>query len=64
MHGPERFVGNVLGLIMVMLPGPTLIAVTLLFVLLLGIMTIAMFLLVKERRSGTFLLCRGWSAYC
>jgi uncharacterized membrane protein HdeD (DUF308 family) len=56
------FLAILLGLIMVLLPGPTLIAVTLLigvFVLLLGIMSIAIFLSVKERRPGVFLLLQG-----
>lgn len=58
----KGFLAILLGLIMVLLPGPTLIAVTLLigvFVLLLGIITIVMFLSIKDRRSGMFLLLQG-----
>jgi uncharacterized membrane protein HdeD (DUF308 family) len=49
-------------LVMALLPGPTLIAVTLLigvFVLLLGIMAVVVFLMLRERRQGVFLLLQG-----
>jgi uncharacterized membrane protein HdeD (DUF308 family) len=52
----------ILGLVMVFLPGPTLIAVTVLigiFVLMLGLVGLAMYLSMKEKGGGTVLLLEG-----
>lgn len=52
----------ILGLVMVALPGPTLIAVTVLigiFVLMLGLIGLAMYLTMKDRSKGTVLLLEG-----
>jgi uncharacterized membrane protein HdeD (DUF308 family) len=52
----------VLGLIMVLLPGPTLIAVTVLigiFVLMLGLIGLAMYLSLREKSKGIVLLLEG-----
>ncbi len=52
----------ILGLIMVLLPGPTLIAVTVLigiFVLMLGLIGLAMFLSLRGKGNGIFLLIEG-----
>lgn len=52
----------ILGLVMVLLPGPTLIAVTVLigiFVLMLGLIALAMFLTLNDKRTGVVLLLEG-----
>jgi uncharacterized membrane protein HdeD (DUF308 family) len=52
----------ILGLVMVLLPGPTLIAVTVLigiFVLMLGLIGLAMYLSLKESDKGMVLLLEG-----
>jgi uncharacterized membrane protein HdeD (DUF308 family) len=52
----------ILGLIIALLPGPTLIAVTILigiFVLMLGLMGLAMFLSIREGRKRAVLLLEG-----
>jgi uncharacterized membrane protein HdeD (DUF308 family) len=52
----------VLGLLMALLPGPTLIAATVLigiFVLMLGLIGITMFLSLKEKGNGAILLLEG-----
>lgn len=52
----------ILGLILALLPGPTLIVATILigvFVLMLGLVAVAMFIILKEKKKGVVLLFEG-----